>query len=295
MAIPIGTLFGMLFAIGRLAKDRELAVFQMTHIKSIRLFLPYLIIGLLLSLLSLFINEQVVPQVNNKAELVMRRIIFDNPPPELMKNVFFRDRDRFYYVGEIKPNSTQLQNIMIFEMRNGKMFKMTAAETGEREASVWNLHNGLNYEFDDAGHIKQESTYASIQLPVNNIDKSVYQLEKTAQDMNMAELRQFISTLKQQGIQTVSYEVDYYLKIANPLSTFIFALLGIPLISRIRGKEKLLMTGICIGIVLLYYILASSCAAAGRANLVSPILAAWIPNGLFMITGGILFWWVDND
>jgi len=155
MALPIGLFFGALFALGKLSVDNEILILRMAGVSLGKLLAPYLVVALLVSGASFAVNEFVVTKANSKAELVMRRIIFDSPPPELLQNVFFRDKERYYFIGRILPDSGEFQNVLIFEVDQHKIRHLLTAPTGSYQGKQWALQDGASYEFDGNGHLKR--------------------------------------------------------------------------------------------------------------------------------------------
>ncbi len=285
MTLPIGSLFGMLFVLGKMARDRELMIFRMSGLRTGRILLPYLTVAVLLSGLSYLLNETVVVKVNGKAAEIVRRIIFDTPPPELMQNIFFADKDRRYFISHIAPATKTMRGVMIFELKEGKMGRLITAEYAFAANETWQLHNAVAYEFDPQGRVKYEARSAEMTVAEARPDEHVFQVGKSSQDMSRGELADFIADLRGRGIQTLSYEVDFHLKAAMSLAPFVFVLLGAPLICRVRNNEKLYTALLCVAIVTGYYIAASLAAAAGRAHILPPFWAAWAPPLAFSLLG----------
>jgi lipopolysaccharide export system permease protein len=103
--------------------------------------------------------------------------------------------------------------------------------------------------------------------------------------MSTKELRQQIQILKDAGVDTTNFEVDYHVKYSFPLSGFIFALIGVPLGMQMKRSTK--ATGLIISIILvfLYYVFYSLCRAIGRGGIIDPFSASWIPNIVFLALG----------
>lgn len=295
MALPVAVLFSTLFVLGRMEKDWEIATIRMAGVPCWRLVLPYITVALVVCGISFYINEYIIPSVNHKAEVAMRKIIFESPPPELMQNVFFRDKDRCYFINKINPHTKELENIMIYELDKGKIQKIITAARGSYQDKLWVLGDGVIHEFDTKGHLIYESDFSKLQVVTAEMDESFFQVGSTPQDMNMRELREYIASIKEKGIPTVYYEVEYYLKGSQPFAPVLFVLIGAPLILRGTIRDKLFASALCIGIAFFYYSCSSACAAAGRVNTLSPILSAWIPNMVFLGWGILALWWADRE
>jgi len=112
--------------------------------------------------------------------------------------------------------------------------------------------------------------------------------------MSSKELRQQIAILQQAGADTKNFEVDFYMKYSIPFSGLIFVLLGVPLGLRVKRGSK--ATGVILSIVLVlfYYIFLSTTRSMGRGDILEPVLAAWLPNIVFCILGGIIMFGAEK-
>jgi lipopolysaccharide export system permease protein len=295
MTLPVAVLFSTLFVLGGMAKDWEIAAIRMAGVPCWKMVLPYVVVALIVSGISFHINEYVIPNVNSKAEVAMRKVIFESPPPELMQNVFFREKDRCYFINKIDPQTKELENVMIYELDKGKVQKIITAARGSYQDKLWTLADGVVHEFDAKGHMVYESDFSKLQVVAEETDEQLFKVGRTPQDMNMDELKEYIMSIKEKGIPTVYYEVEYYLKVSLHFAPVLFVLIGAPLILKGTIRDKLFASALCIGIAFLYYICSSVCSAAGRVQTLTPILAAWLPNMVFFTLGILGLWWTDHE
>ena len=97
------------------------------------------------------------------------------------------------------------------------------------------------------------------------------------------ELRQYISKQQERGSSNVvQYEVEYHKRIATSFASFILTIIGVSLSSRKRKGGMGLYLGI--GLALSFsYILLQTISATFAINAGTPaMLAAWIPNILYL-------------
>jgi len=97
------------------------------------------------------------------------------------------------------------------------------------------------------------------------------------------ELRQYISKQQERGSgNVVQYEVEYHKRIATSFASFILTIIGVSLSSRKRKGGMGLYLGIGLGLSFAY-ILLQTVSATFAINAGTPaILAAWIPNILYV-------------
>jgi lipopolysaccharide export LptBFGC system permease protein LptF len=102
--IPWGFLSAVLLVFGRLSKDNEITAFRVAGISLVRLAVPVVIIGLGLSLISLWLNINVVPKSRaSSKELLYKQAVRD--PASLLKPGMIQ--------GDFKGNGEGIQKLLI--------------------------------------------------------------------------------------------------------------------------------------------------------------------------------------
>jgi lipopolysaccharide export system permease protein len=293
-ALPVGTLFAVMFTLGKLAENRELLTMRMAGMTCRRIILPYLTVALMVSGIVYVINERVVPWADHEGEVLIRRIIFQSPPPELTQNVFFKDKNRFFHIETVDTAQNRLLNIVMYEINDGRAARVITAKAGNYYTNMWVLNDGVIHEFDKNGFISYEMSFTEFKVNIEQANENLFRNQRSTNEMNRAELRQLIHTLRERSVDTAAFEVEYHVKSALPLATFIFVLLGAPLIVRAHVREKFYSAALSIGIALLYFVLVSFIAAAGRAKLLPPLWAAWLPNIISLSCAAVILWWADR-
>ena len=114
-------------------------------------------------------------------------------------------------------------------------------------------------------------------------------LRNTGQTSNLltqAELSRFISKNKEAGLDTIKYEVDFHSKFSFALAGLVMSLLALPFsVGQTRGGGMMKNIGICLGLVLVYWVFYSSAQTLGQHNQLRPIVAAWLPNFVMLGLG----------
>ncbi|MGI6037749.1 MAG: LptF/LptG family permease [Limnochordia bacterium] len=290
MTLPIAVLFGTLTALGRLAKDGELTVIRGCGRSYFRIGAPLIIGGLLVSLFTLWVNEQVVPHTNHAYETLVRRLVFQEVMPVVREDLFFRGPDgRFFYIEEVDPTTRSLLGILILESREDRLPRMITAREGTYEGDQWILMDGVQREFDEQGFISTETGFQRLVIQIPQRVETYFGKQKTTEEMNRRELARHIRLFSQSGINVRPFLVDYHVKLALPLSSFIFVLLATPLSLFSPRGGKFFGIAASLAIAFLYYICTSVCRSLGINGALPPLLAAWLPNILGLFFTIILF------
>jgi lipopolysaccharide export system permease protein len=290
MTFPVSTLFGTAMALGRLAKDNEIVALRTSGVSLVRIAGPILMVGLLVSGVSFFTNEMIVPHANFVSNNIIRQIVYKQPLPDVKENVFFKDaRNRYYYASQVDDKSKTMEDIMVYEATGDRFPRVIIAQTANFIGSWWLLKDGVIHKYDDRGYLKYSATFASMKLNVSD-DFLSFTEQKTPQDMNRRELQNTIKALGQGGAGTHALLTELYMKYSIPLTCFVFALVGIPfsLPSPRSGRTW----GLIVTIVFMFtfYVFASVFRSLGKGGVVTPVLAAFTPQLVFIFIGfGLLF------
>ncbi|MCS6959116.1 MAG: LptF/LptG family permease [Pseudanabaenaceae cyanobacterium SKYG29] len=303
-SFPMSMLLATLMTYGRFSSDGEITALRSCGIGVYRLVVPALVLSLLVSGLTFAFHEVIVPSANFQAKNVLRRALKQN-------NLQFRDRDIFYQqYGEISnPDGTREQGLVrsfyarrfdgelmygitVLDFSQGKIQQILSAESAKwkPDQGVWEFRNGTNYL------IKPDGTYYSIlrferqdlRLPRAPLDFA--QEQRSAEEMNIKELSKFIELTRQSGNwkEAKKLEVSLQQKYALPFICVVFALVGSPLGMRPQRTSTAIGFGISVMIIFGYYVLLFVCGALGQVEILSPVLAAWLPNIVGLAAGFFL-------
>lgn len=112
-ALPFASLVGGLMSIGRLSSDNEILAMQASGISYKRIFIPVVIIGIFLSLISFVVSDYFLPVSTIKFGKLYREILYSSPELELESYSIKRYQDSILITGEV-DNKT-IHNIVIID------------------------------------------------------------------------------------------------------------------------------------------------------------------------------------
>lgn len=289
LTFPMSLLASSELAIGRLSTDGEITAMRAAGISLRRIVIPFVIAALVISILSFLINDHIVPEANRAHQNIMRENVLKRGPSYIRRNVFFRDAEnRYFYVNRFDEKNMVMQDIMVYEFTGEKSPRTITAKKGKWVNNTWKLENGTIYNYDEKGEITYEMSFATMDIIVKEDLQKFFKNQRTPQEMNSKELRQQISILQQAGADTKNFEVDLHMKYSVPLSGLIFVLLGVPLGLQVKRGGKSAGIIISIVLILVYYIFVSTTRSFGKGGMLTPLLAAWLPNIIFAILGIII-------
>lgn len=291
--LPIATLFATLLAVGRLVQDNEMTVLRGSGISFPRLIVPILILGFLVSGATYWASEKIVPEANHKFENMVRQIVFSEGLPLVEENVFFYGgENRYFYIKEVQSKTNELKNVLIYELDKTGFPRLISAKSGIYQENVWVLFDGVAQELDEDGFVEFESQFKRLEIITEQAGEVYIGNQRTVSEMNRKELGEYVERFQRSGLKVRQLVVDYHMKLALPLSCFVFALFGAPLALRGKGGRSF---GIAVSLVVLlvYYVAVSVSRSLGVNEVLPPVAAAWLINVLFALAGSALL--VETD
>ncbi len=284
LTLPMATMFGALMAIGRLSSDGEVEAMRAGGVSFLRLAAPVLMAGLLISGLSLALNEGVVPPANAASSRLMRELaqetvagqhylVLQLPNDEFPKILLVAER--------FDSETNTLSNVWIGEFRAGRYPEQYEFETGEWQGSKIIGHNVVHRTYAADGTFREESA-RRWEYEIGKAPWQVESMSKDPEEMTLAELRRDIGRTRllppparKQLPQLVGY---YNMRLALPWSALGFALIAAPLALRPKRTTTGVGLGISLAIILAYYIIFNTLRVVGEQGALPPALAAWLPN-----------------
>ncbi len=136
LSAPFASLVGTLMTVGRLTSDNEILVLLSSGLSYKNVFVPAITVGIVISILSFFTNDVLLPAGTVQFQRLYRRILVSTPALELEANSVKKFKDTVIVTGNVSGSS--IDNVIILD-RTGD---------GERRLIMAN-----NAELKDAGKL----------------------------------------------------------------------------------------------------------------------------------------------
>lgn len=298
-AFPIAVLFAVSLGFSRLTSDSEIKSILAGGISPERLVLPILGLSFAVALISFLNNELLVPKASSVAAQIQRDIVLENPRVLVQEKAVFKDgQNRAIYIDKINPDQS-ISGIQITQMAaNAAPKEKIDAQTGkiERDSAQITLYNGTRITYSDArpGTI---STFKELHLPVLDLQTSLTdngggpssQAMRTPFTVLLAQ----INDNKAKGINTYAEETALNRKFSEPLAAVAFGFFGVMLaLFTLRSSSGVGVVW-TVFLTFFYYATWSTFRVMGQQGAISPILAAWTPDLIYVLAGCVL-WWLSS-
>lgn len=129
LSFPFAALVACLMTVGRLSSDNEILAMQSLGIRHIKIFYPLIVLGIIFSISSFYINDYLMPYGTIKYTKLYRELIYSNPALELMPYSVKEYLDTVIVTGDIKDNV--IHDIMILDKDKDGNRRVITAETAQ--------------------------------------------------------------------------------------------------------------------------------------------------------------------
>ncbi|MBN3038590.1 MAG: LptF/LptG family permease [Candidatus Omnitrophica bacterium] len=293
-ALPLAILSSTLLTIGRLAADNEIIAIRASGINLYKLCFPIIIIGLILSLASIPLNDRIKPQALYATRKIVKQIGVKSPTALLEAGTFIRSfKNYIIFIYGIHQN--KLTNIRIYQPQEGKPTRTIIANSGEflpipeQDIIRLKLINGTS----DEPNLKDPNTFYKLNFQkyylTLDISGGEQNLQKKLKDMSIRELRKKMDELKKEKIEdTTPIITEINKKLSFSFANLAFVLVGLPLAIWTRRREKFVGIGLSIGLFVAYYVLFLAGEVLSIKKFILPGLGVWLADIVLAVVGLIL-------
>lgn len=290
LTIPMSCLLAALLGFGNMSANSELVALKSSGISFGRIVRPLVITGVFISIFAFILNETIVPLSERAAANVLRYEVFRTTPPIFKENVFIREESggelqRVIYIGSLRPRSGEMSDILVQEFEGGRIKRLVSAPKGNWVDGVWWLESGQVFEVKDDASVKLLFAFDRQKL---NLTMSPSDIDTSSADpaaMSLGELYMTIRNSAMQGNETGKLWMLLNLRIAVPWASVVLVMVGAAVGSRPQRSSSSMGLGLSVVIVFCYYVIMSFCKSFGEAGYMPAVLAAWVPNAVFLTIG----------
>ena len=273
----------VIFFTSKMAGNSEIIAIQAAGMSYHRLMVPYAISATILFVLAVVLGGWVIPRTSERMLSFTDRYV-EHFTKENARNIQMEVEPGCILYIESFQHRSGIGYRCSIERFEGKTLVMrtTADRIYYDSLECWHLDNYTQRTFSGMHETLERGQRKDITMPV--IPDELFITAQHAQQMTTPELRHYIQRQRERGSGNVkAFEVEWHKRWANPLGAFILTLLGVTMSSRrVRGGMG---KNLGIGIVLtaLYILFSTVSTTFSVNNVMSPFMAAWLPNIVFLI------------
>jgi len=286
---PLFVFIAVIFFTSQLADNSEIIAMMASGLNFDRLIRPYLISAAIIAICTFLLNSYVIPPANIKRINFESRYI-KNSKTDYATNIQFEVEPGIVAHFGSFNNSTQKGRDFSLDKFDGKKLvsRLTAKYITWDSLYHWTINDYMIRNF--IGMRENITRGQQIDTVLTMVPSDFMISISDAEQLTTPQLKKYIDRQKKRGIGNMQpFEIEYHKRYAMIFAAFILTIIGASLSARkIKGGMGF---NIGIGLALSFsYILfmqvSSSFAVSGG---VSPFVAIWIPNVLYIGIAAYLY------
>lgn len=284
---PMLILLGGVLGLGILASNHELIVMRASGLSVKRIMGAVIVAALLLIVLATLAGEFIAPHANFLAEQRKSSAETNGQAVATASGVWIHEGNNFLHIEHVLDRD-RLEGVTRYEFDNKhQLLASYYAQSVNFLNHQWVLHDLVKTTIDKDKAVSQQFPVAIWNLKVTPNYLTVGLIEPEA--MTLRKLADYSLYLRRNHSQSSSYQLEFWKRVFQPLTTLVMILLAIPFVftaPRSMSTGKRILFAIFIGFI--FYIIN---AFMGQLSIVfqfPPIIAAFIPTLLFAAVGYVL-------
>lgn len=284
MTLPVGMALAASLALSRLSRESELTAMRAAGISVLRVILPVAFFGGLVALANWAVVEKAMPPAERDFQRLKRQVgVLASSPTYRANAVIYLGNytATFDSVARGKEGQVDLKGVLLVEKPEPGETVLYKADDGTYKDGIWTLRKPVVYRLygnNLVGYEVRKEIRIDDKIMIDDLFAPAIAEEQTAD-----QLREAIRDAKEVGRDTTPLEIAYHIRYSVPAACLVFALVGSA--CAVGFSRSGAFVGVLISVIMLlayYNVHVVSTQILGRNATVSPIVAAWLPNVIFL-------------
>jgi lipopolysaccharide export system permease protein len=254
-----------------------------------RIVMPLATVGLLISLLSLLLQEVVVPLANDRAAYIKTAVIQHLNPIEGNLTVVTplpAGGKQITIASGLDAATESLVGVTVVQQdREGRPDTIIYADRARYDAPTWSFQNATTRTFNADGSVTTGTEpHLSVDIGEKPNEIAKHNVSGDPEQKSRAEIKNALQTGLLSPQQVKTYTASYSAKLARPFAALVFTLIAVPFAVRPgRGGGRGLGFGMALVIIFVYYVISTLFLTIGGSATWLAGIAAWTPNAIFTL------------
>lgn len=297
---PFATLVGFLMCLGRMVTDNEVLILRASGQRYRKILGPVIFLGLLISIVSFFVNDYLLPVGTLKYNDLYRSIIVSNPAIELESQSIKRMNDSTIVIGDV--DKKHVSDLVFFDTDSEGNQRIIVSKESDilnsvsrdilmqlnmNDALVLFLNKNKKYDYD---------VLNSELMTLNIFESSIIQKSSSVSPREMTSYDLYQKLKKMEKNPDIrkslinNYKLEFNKKFSIPFGSFFFALLALPL-ALVFGRKDGQTLGLIFGLIIsvLYWAATILGQMFGLRSGYNGFIMMWGPNFVVGFLGIVLY------
>lgn len=298
--LPFAVLIGGIICNWILARHGEISALRAAGMSMMRIFIPFLSIGMVFSILQFVVNEMVIPYTFNQFQYIKTVKVEKGGSDDLFTTSPWLKTDHsILHFQKYQEESQTLDRPELFTFQQDKtaINAIIHAKSAyfDSNSRRWVLKSVVFNSFDAAGKeifIKETPFYIT---DIAFAPPQVLKQKSDSSQLSYWRLKQLIKQAQIAGTNVSDRIVDLQFKLSLPFANFFFVFLTLPFaLRKERQEETYIGIVVCVIVALVYWFGNLSLRNLANAGEMNPFLAAWLMNALVILISSIFVLKLDK-
>jgi lipopolysaccharide export system permease protein len=285
-SLPIALLFSVAYVLGSMYTNNELIAIFGSGISLYRLVLPFIAIGMILSVGDFFFENNMVIQTlkakNDLTRVLLRqKVSLSNSDITIISN----GNEVIYHVDYYNDQSRTLSGVEIVERNSdGKFISRVNASTAKWQNGKWVFSDCERYYWTPDGSSLTNGYYSmytqdNLNEPPDTFRRSAAKVE----EMKASDAKKHIENLERTGLPFASELTEYYQRFAYAATPLIIVIISVSFGGFF--KKNILLMSLLASLVtaVIYYVAQMMTVLFAKLGYMSPFAGAWLPSLIFAV------------
>ncbi len=308
LTIPMGLLFGILVAVGRLAADSELTAIRAAGVSMTKLYRPILRLAAVLTVVTAFVYLFVLPRANAAVQHQYLEIAAASPTRQVQARQFYEEwPGKVLYVFDVPADENRWTGVFLAEDLPSGQTKVTTARSGELRLDEENdrllllLEDAVTHEVDleNPGRYNTtvlESSSQVVEDRFTSRQREKFGFSKDVRSMTLLELVGQYQRARGSPQLRRAALVELHKRAAIPAACLVFSVLALPLgVSVRRAAGRSPGFALSVGVIVVYWVLLANGEEGAITGKWPAAAGIWFPNVLLGGIGLYLLWRRNSD
>ena len=298
---PYATFVGFLMCLGGMMSNNEILIYRAAGFSFIKIMMPVLLLGLIISFVSFFVNDYLLPLGTMKYNRLLREIMNAKPTVELESNSVKNLDGSTIVMGQVED--PEVSDIVLFDTASETDKIIIAGKstlTGSDVDGVLmqlNMNNALVLSMDDSKHENYDVLLAE-KAQLNVFDSTVLGTASISpREMTVWDLGKEISKMQSDidGSNKASnrlniWKMEFHKKFSIPFGAFFFAFLAFSF-AFLFGKHNGQTLGLLVGLIMsvLYWAMSITGQLFVQKLGLNSFICIWGANFVVAFAGFVFF------
>lgn len=284
---PMVALLGSMLGLGALASNSELTVIRAAGVSVRRVLGAVVKVGMLMVLFVALLGEGVSPWLEKQAREWRAELRGMNIAVLEKGGLWARDDNTFFQIKNVLSTGVA-SDVTLYRLdKDFRVSEIVVARHAVYQGSDWLLQDVLSSKFSEGAittqHIDALSWHSSLTPEVMGL------VSIPPENLSIWDLTGYISYLRDNGLDSSTYELSLWIRVMTPLATAGMVLLSVPFVfgsMRSVAVGRRITVGALIGIG--FYLFNAIFSRLGLVFSLSPFFSAALPTLLVYIAWAMM-------